>query len=178
MPAGPPHDERKKRDMPQFDTATFASQIFWLVVFFVLIYVFVWRIALPRIASTLENRQRKIGDDLARAGELADQSDEVMAAYEARLAAARANAHEELHAAATRAAAEADRQNAVLAEKLAASAIAARQRIAEESAATAGNIAEIAEDIARQVVERLIGGAPDSDAVRSAVAVSVRDRTS
>jgi len=164
--------------MPQFDTATFASQIFWLVVCFAIVFVFVWRIALPRVATTLESRQRKIGDDLARAGELADQTDEVMAAYEARLADARANAHEELHAAATRAAAEADRQNAVLAEKLATNAAAARQRIAAESAAAASNIAEIAEDIARQVVERLIGGAPDGDAVRSAVAASVRDRTS
>lgn len=164
--------------MPQFETSTFASQIFWLVVCFAIVFIFVWRIALPRIFATLEDRQRKIGDDLARAGELADQTDEVMAAYEARLADARANAHEELHAAATRAAAEADKQNAVLAEKLAADAAAARQRIAAESAAAAGNIAEIAEDIARQAVERLIGNAPDSNAVKSAVAASVRDRTS
>jgi F-type H+-transporting ATPase subunit b len=164
--------------LPQFDTTTFASQIFWLVVTFAIVFVFVWRIVLPRIASTLENRQRKIGDDLARAGELADQSDEVMAAYEARLADARAKAHEELHAAATRAAAEADKQNAALAEKLAADAAAARQRIAAEAAAAAGNVAEIAEDIARQAVELLIGGAPDSDAVKSAVAASVRDRIS
>ena len=72
--------------MPQFDTATFPSQIFWLVVCFVVVFVFAWRIVLPRIAGTLEDRQRKIGDDLARAGELADQADEVMAAYEKRLA--------------------------------------------------------------------------------------------
>ena len=61
--------------MPQFDTSTFVSQIFWLVVSFAVVFVFVWRIVLPRIAATLENRQRKIGDDLARAGELADQAD-------------------------------------------------------------------------------------------------------
>lgn len=164
--------------MPQFDTTTFASQIFWLVVSFVIVFVFVWRIALPRISATLENRQRKISDDLARAGELADQTDEVMAAYEARLAEARANAHEELHAAATRAAVEAEKQNAALAEKLGADAAAARERIAAESAAAAGNVAEIAEDIARQAVERLIGSAPDSEAVKSAVATSVQDRTS
>lgn len=164
--------------MPQFDTSTFASQIFWLVVIFAIVFIFVWRIVLPRIASTLEDRQRKISDDLARAGELADQTDEVMAAYEARLADARVKAHEELHAAATSAAADGDRQNTALAEKLAADAAAARQRIAAESAAAAGNVAEIAEDIARQAVERLIGGAPDSAAVKSAVAASVRDRTS
>ena len=161
--------------MPQFDTTTFASQIFWLVVTFAVVYVIISWVALPRISATLENRQRKIGDDLAEAGELADQTDEVMAAYEARLAEARANAHEELHEAATRAAAEADKRNEALADTLAAKAAAARDRIAAESAAAVGNVKEIAEDIARQAVERLIGRAPDSDAVKSAVAASLED---
>jgi F-type H+-transporting ATPase subunit b len=164
--------------MPQFDTSTFPSQIFWLVVCFAVVFVFAWRIALPRIAATLENRQRKIGDDLARAGELAEQADEVMAAYEVRLAEARANAHEELHAAAMRAAAETDKQNAALAEKLATDMTAARERIAAESAAAADNVAEISEDITRQAVERLIGNAPNSQAVKVAVAASVQDHSS
>ena len=164
--------------MPQFDITTFASQIFWLVVTFAIVFVFAWRIVLPRISATLEDRQRKIGDDLARAGELADQADEVMAAYEARLAEARGNAHEELHAAAIRAAAEADKANAALADRLAADAAAARQRIAAESAAATGHVQEIAEDIARQAVERLIGNTPDGAAVKAAVAASVEDRSS
>ncbi len=164
--------------MPQFDTSTFASQIFWLVVCFAVVFLFAWRVVLPRIAGTLEDRQRKISDDLARAGELADQADEVMVAYEKRLAEARANAHEELHAAATRAAGETEKRNAALAEKLSGDAAAARNRIAAESAAAAGSIAEIAEDIARDAVERLIGRAPDGDAVKAAVSASVEERTS
>ena len=164
--------------MPQFDTTTFASQIFWLVVTFAVVYVFISWVALPRISATLENRQRKIGDDLAKAGELADQTDEVMAAYEARLAEARANAHEELHEAATRAAAEADKRNAALAETLAANAAAARDRIADESAAAAGNVRDIAKEIAGQAVERLIGRVPDGDAVEAAVTSSLQDRDS
>lgn len=163
--------------MPQFDTSTFASQIFWLVVCFAVVFVFAWRIVLPRIAGTLEDRQRKISDDLARAGELADQADEVLTAYEARLAEARANAHEELHAAAIRAAAESEKRNTALAQKLAGDAAVARERIAAESAAAAGNIQEIAKEIAGQAVERLIGKSPDSDAVNSAVAASVEERT-
>lgn len=164
--------------MPQFDTSTFASQIFWLVVCFAIVFLFAWRVVLPRITATLEDRQRKISDDLARAGELADQADEVMAAYEARLAEARANAHEELNAAAARAAAEAEKQNAALAERLAADAAAARERIAGETAAAADNVAEIAEDIASQAVARLIGNAPEPAAVKTAVAASVEERTS
>lgn len=163
--------------MPQFDTSTFASQIFWLVVWFAIVFAFAWRVVLPRITNTLEDRQRKISDDLARASELADQADEVMAAYEARLAEARSNAHEELHSAAVRAAAESEKRNAELAEKLAADGVAARERIAAETAAAKDHVREIAEDIAGDAVARLIGRTPDDQAVSAAVSAAVEERS-
>jgi len=163
--------------MPQLEQInTFISQLFWLVATFVPLYFILWKIALPRISATLEDRQRRIDNDLNRASELAEQADEVMAAYEARLAEARAKANEELHNTALRAAAESERRNAALGEKLAADAAAARTRIATESAAAVGHVAEIAEDIARQAVERLIGQAPDGSAIKAAVTAAVEDR--
>ena len=101
--------------MPQFDITTFASQIFWLIVSFAIVFLFIWRIGLPRIANTLENRQKKIGDDIDKANELAVQTDEVMAAYEEKLADARASALEELHVATVQAVENSDKQNVILA---------------------------------------------------------------
>jgi|TARA_B100000530_G_scaffold153910_1_gene96671 F-type H+-transporting ATPase subunit b len=164
--------------MPQFDITTFASQIFWLIISFSLVFLFVWRIGLPRIANTLENRQKKIGDDLAKANELAEQTDEVMAAYEEKLADARASAHEELHSATVKAVEKSDEQNSLLAEKLAANAAAARDRIADESAAAINNIVGVSEEITQQAVERLIGKTPDANSVKSAVNKAVQDQTS
>ena len=164
--------------MPQFDITTFASQIFWLIISFSVVFLFVWRIGLPRIANTLENRQKKIGDDLAKANELAEQTDEVMAAYEKKLTDTRASALEELHAATVKATEKSDEQNALLAEKLAENAAAARNRISAESAAAINNIVDISEEITQQAVERLIGKTPDNNSVKSAVTKAVQDQTS
>ncbi len=40
---------QKPAGFPPFDTATFPSQIFWLVVSFAVLFVVLWRIAGPRI---------------------------------------------------------------------------------------------------------------------------------
>ena len=155
--------------MPQFDPSSFASQIFWLVVFFAVVFLFAWRIALPRIAATIDSRHQRIDGDIARAEELASEAEEVLAAYEAELAKARAGAQEQLHQAAEAATAEAEKRNAALTEKLSADPDAARQRINGAQQAATANVAELVEDIASQAVKRLIGVTPDSGAVRKAV---------
>ena len=67
---------------------------------------------------------------------------------------------------------------AALAEQLAKDATAARERIAAESEAAKDHIRGIAEDITRDAFERLIGQAPEGDAVKSAVAASVEEQAS
>ncbi len=52
---------------PPFQSEHFPSQLLWLTVFFVLLYILMSRIALPRIGSIFEERSKRIGDDLAAA---------------------------------------------------------------------------------------------------------------
>ena len=40
--------------LPQLDIATYASQVFWLIVTFIVLYFLVAKIAMPRIAEVLE----------------------------------------------------------------------------------------------------------------------------
>ena len=50
---------------PPFQKETFASQIFWLVIFFVALYLVISRIAVPRIGGILEQRTNRIEGDFA-----------------------------------------------------------------------------------------------------------------
>ena len=77
---------------PPLQVETYASQIFWLAIIFVALYLLMARIALPRVGGILENRQQHIDGDLAEAKQLKDSSDAAIAAYEKALADARGRA--------------------------------------------------------------------------------------
>lgn len=75
--------------LPQFKAEWFPSQLFWLAVTFVVLYVFFARLALPRIAGTLENRQRKIQGDLDAAADLSARAKTIRETYERAMARAK-----------------------------------------------------------------------------------------
>jgi len=77
---------------PPFQSENFPSQLVWLAVTFVLLYVLMSRIALPRIAGILSDRSKHIADDLAAANRFKEQSDAAHAAYEKALNDARSRA--------------------------------------------------------------------------------------
>src|SRR4051812_20325654 len=77
---------------PPFNPATFPSQILWLAITFGLFYLFLQRVALPRIGGILEVRHDRIARDLEQAGRLKQDADAAVAAYEQELADARAKA--------------------------------------------------------------------------------------
>ena len=63
--------------MPQLNPEFFVSQLFWLAVFFTFLFVFLWRVSLPRISKVLEKRQNKIDENLSSAKELQEQAMEI-----------------------------------------------------------------------------------------------------
>ncbi|MCX4079180.1 ATP F0F1 synthase subunit B' [Rickettsia rhipicephali] len=56
--------------MPQFDTATYHSQIFWLIVTFGLLYIFVYKFITPKAEEIFNNRQTNIQDNITQADTL------------------------------------------------------------------------------------------------------------
>jgi F-type H+-transporting ATPase subunit b len=143
--------------MPQFDPNAFATQLFWLVVCFVALYLVASRWALPRIASVLESRQTKLDDDLDRAAAFKQEAEGVLAEYEKTLAEGRNRAHGMLREAAEAMAGEADTRHGELAEKLSADVRAAETRIQEAKLAAVGNIRQVATEVAQAATRRLIG---------------------
>ena len=63
--------------MPQLNPEFFLSQLFWLAVFFSFLFIFLWKVSLPRIATVLEKRQNKINDNLSSAKELQEKAQEI-----------------------------------------------------------------------------------------------------
>lgn len=158
--------------MPQLDPSTYASQLFWLVVTFVLLYLVIWKVALPRIAELLQERQERIDDDLERAQKLRDDAGEVLEAYEKTMADGRARAQDILREAAARMAKESEEQHAALSQKIASQAAEAEARIAEARDRALQDIRSVAAGAAQAATGRLIGAeVPDAESERAVSAV-------
>jgi F-type H+-transporting ATPase subunit b len=163
-----------KGGFPPFQSQTFASQLVWLVIAFVLLYVLMAKWALPRVGGILESRQKRIDGDIAEAGALKAQSDEAVAAYEKALADARANAQAIANETRDKQAAAAEARRKTLEDELNAKLADAEKTIAATKTAAMGNVRGIAEDATRAIVERLIGTAPGEKAVADAVADALK----
>jgi F-type H+-transporting ATPase subunit b len=155
--------------MPQLDISTFASQIFWLVVSFVVLYVLMAKIGLPRVGAVLEARRRRREEDLDRAAQLRQEAEAVVAAYESVRARAREQAQATIRETTERlAAAAADRQRelaAVLAERTG----AAEREIAAAKERAFSEIRGVAADVAASVAAKLTGSPPDQGTITAAV---------
>jgi F-type H+-transporting ATPase subunit b len=155
---------------PPFQAQNFASQLVWLAIAFVLLYVLMAKVALPRVGAAIETRQKRIDDDIAEAGRLKQDSDAAIAAYEKALADARAGAQTIAGEMREKQAAEAETTRKRLEDQLNAKLADAEKSIAATKEAAMRNVRGIAEDAARAIVERLIGKAPSDGTVGAAVA--------
>jgi len=154
---------------PPFQSETFASQLFWLAIAFILLYVLMAKLALPRVGSIIDNRQKHIANDIAEASRLKDESDAAVAAYEKALADARGRAQVIANDMRERQAAEAEQRRHTLESELNAKLAEAEKTIAATKQTAMSSVRGIAEDAARAIVERLTGKAPSEQAIAAAV---------
>jgi len=161
---------------PPFDPSTFLSQLIWLAIFFGLLYVLLSRVALPRVATILEERNDRIADDLAEAEKLKRESDEAVAAYEQALAEARAKAHGIAQEARDKAKAEVEAERSKVEADLDAKLDEAEQRINEVKAKALAEVDAIAKDTTEAIVSTLSGESPNEARVGEAVAEARGER--
>jgi F-type H+-transporting ATPase subunit b len=154
---------------PPFQAEHFPSQLLWLAVSFVLLYVLMSKIALPRIGAIMAARSKAIGDDLAAAERLKVQSNAAHAAYEKSLADARSRAQSIASSTREKQASEAEAAQKRLEAQLHDRLAAAELSITATRTAAMGNVRTIAAGAASAIVERLIGKAPADHEIAAAL---------
>ena len=170
--------------LPQLDIETYASQIFWLIVTFIVLYFLVAKIAMPRIAEVLEGRQERIEDDLDKAETLKKEAYLVRVEYEKALSSAREEAHE-----ATRRAQEEIAKHGAEVEALANQKVANMLKDAEDRIDAARTEASskketvtdtleqnVARDIIGDTVKKLVGIDVSSEDVNEAISLTLKGR--
>jgi F-type H+-transporting ATPase subunit b len=146
-----------KTGLPQLAVETFAGQLFWLAIAFVVLYMLLATVAIPKIRGVLEARQGKIAGDLAQAGALKAQADAALKAYEKDVADARARARALADETRAQMKAESDAKRHDAEAKLATDIQAAEAKITDLKTAALANVKTVAAESAADIVTRLSG---------------------
>jgi F-type H+-transporting ATPase subunit b len=141
----------------------------WLVITFVLLYVVLAKVALPRVGGIIAERQKRIDDDLAQANSFKTQSDSAIAAYEKALADARNRAQSIANDMREKQTAEAESVRKKIEDQFNVKLADAEKAIAATKQAAMANVRGIATDAAKAIVERLTGKAPADTAIDAAI---------
>jgi len=162
--------------MPQFDPTSFPSQLFWLAITFVALYVLMSKVALPRIGDILEERQKRISDDLDMAERLKAETEAAIAAYEKALAEARASAQAEIARVMEANAAESAARHKALEEQLSAKIVESEERIHAAHREAMAEVGGIAAEVAAAIVERIAGVKTDAEGLAPVVEAIAKER--
>jgi F-type H+-transporting ATPase subunit b len=148
--------------MPQLCGEWFGNQIFWLVITLLVIYLILARIALPRIAAVLAERQGTITNDIAAAEDLKRKAEDAEVAYQQALADARAEAQSIVQKARDEIKLELDDALAKADADIAAKAAESEKAIADIRESAMAHVETVAKDTAAAIVGALGGSADDA----------------
>jgi F-type H+-transporting ATPase subunit b len=129
-----------------------------------------------RHLSDLDERQRKIDDNLDKAAQLKAEAEAAVAAYEKALAESRAHAQSVIKETTDRLSKQAEERTRELGAKLAEQIKAGEARIAAAKVTALANVRDVAVEVAGAVLGRLVGGVVDQGNLDSAVAAALKEQ--
>ncbi len=157
--------------MPQIAqlAETYASQLFWLLIFFGFTFFVIGRHMVPKVMATVDARERQIVSDLAAAEAARKASDAAEQAWNVENIRQRGEAHALIARAKVDAAKDTERRLAAAGKVIDARVAEADARIAAARFSALSEIEAVASEAASEIVARVAGIFVDAGAARSAV---------
>ena len=141
--------------MPQLDPTWFASQLFWLAITFVTLYVLLSRFILPPLQDVIARRAQTQSGDVETAQSLKSEAEAARQEYERTMAQAREKAQALLTDATLASKAKAEQASRDLDAQVARKLAEATQRITAKKQELMNALTPTAVELAGMVVERL-----------------------
>jgi len=166
------------KGMPQLDFVNPLTtwQVYWGAAIFIVLYLLLSRVGLPKVGAVIEQRAVHIAADLDAAKTQKAQADAAVAELTATIQRSRAAAQGEINQAVDQAKAAAAEQATALNARLETQLKAAEAQINAARAAALGALHQVASETASTVIARLTGAAADLPRVDAAVASALAAR--
>ena len=155
--------------MPQLDPKYWASQAFWLILVFVILYISLSKFYLPKIKSNLDNRENKIKEDLENANKFKEQSEAKLKEYDLILDKAKKEVNKIHFDSKTALDKDIQSKKEVIEKEIEKEILKAQKEISEFKKNSISSIQNISENITANIIENISGDKLNESSVKSAV---------
>jgi len=155
--------------MPQLDPTYWASQAFWLILIFTLLYLTLSKIFIPKIKESIDDRENKIKDDLDEAQKLKLIAEEKLKEYETTIENAKKEVLKVIFDSKKKLSSEIQSKKKGIEKEIEKELKNAEKEIEILKRDSLTNISIISEEMASKVVEQVSGEPLNQSSVKAAV---------
>ena len=159
--------------MPQLNTEFWIAQIFWFVFIFSALYLIIWKIFLPRVTYSIENRKSKVVSDLHEAQKLKESAEKKLKEYNKIIEDSKNEAKKIIEESNKELNLDIEKKKQKFNNEIEKEIIAVEKEIKALQKSSISSINKIATEISEEVIKQII----DSEVNKSNVAAIVEDVT-
>ena len=155
--------------MPQLDPTYWASQAFWLILIFTILYISISKFYLPKIKNNLDNRENKIKEDLDAANRFKDLSELKLKEYEKILENSKKEVIKIHFDSKNKLDKDIQTKKDLMDKEIEAEIIKAQKDIVELKKNSITDIQNISKDLASNIIESISGDKLNESSIKAAV---------
>ena len=155
--------------MPQLDPQYWASQAFWLILVFTILYISISKFYLPKIKDNIDNRENKIKEDLENAQKYKEQSEKKLQEYETVIESEKKEVAKRLLESKNNLDKDIQLKKQKIEKEIENEIIKAQKEIVEMKKNSITSIETISKNIASKIIENISGEKLNDSSVKAAV---------
>jgi F-type H+-transporting ATPase subunit b len=155
--------------MPQLDPTYWASQAFWLILVFSILYVSIAKFYLPKIKKNLDDRENKIKEDLDEANSLKSLSEKKLKEYEITLENSKVEVTKILLESKNKLDKDIRRKKETMEKEIEIEISKAQEEILVLKKSSINSINSISQEISSSIIEKLSGDKLNESSIKATV---------
>jgi F-type H+-transporting ATPase subunit b len=160
--------------MPQLDPTYWASQAFWLILIFTLLYLTLSKMFITKIKESIDNRDNKIKDDLDEAQKLKTMAEQKLKEYETTIEEAKKEVQKIIFESKNKLISEIQNKKKEIEKEIDLELKNLDQEIVNLQKDSVTNISAIAEEMTSKVIEMVSGEPLNQSSIKAAVLESTK----
>jgi len=155
--------------MPQLDPTYWASQAFWLVLIFAALYLVLANLFIPKIKSSIDDRENKIKEDLDEAQKLKNLAEQKHKEYELSIENAKKEVQKIIFESKSKLNLEIQNKKKKFEKEIEIEIESAEKEIENLKKESLKNISTISEEMASKVIEQISGEPLNQSSIKAAI---------